>query len=188
MRKIVYTLTGLFLGLILTVTLFGSTVNEVYDEIYRDINIGYFISIVHVFFLHTKHPYITLLLWFLIGLLLSIIAARRMFTLGLYISFVTFLLIYIPLLINGIIPLPHTLYGEYVLISTYIFPLLVNGIVCGLGCYIGGLIRKPKEEILSPDIEKKLLSSIPIKCPKCGYKVYSNPLYCSNCGEKIKQK
>lgn len=183
-----YAIIGLFLGLILTYILFGSVVNEVYNEMYKNIAIGYLLSIVHVFFLHFKHPYIILLLWFSIGLLLSIITARKMFTVGLYISFLAFLLIYIPLLVNGIIPLPHTLYGEYILISTYIFPLLVNGVICGLGCYIGGLIRKPKEERLKPDIERKLLASIPMKCPKCGSIIYSNSVYCSSCGERIEQK
>lgn len=174
----------------LSLTLFSQSqfIEDIYVTEYSEIPYGYVIATIYTFFIGSAHNYIILVYWFIIGLVLSLIEARPMFSIGLYISFYTFLLLYIPLLIYGKAVPPYTFYGEYVLISTFIFPLFINGIICGLGAHIGGRIRKSMRSKQVKEIRNDVFSSIPILCPHCGKVIYSNSLYCSNCGLEITKK
>ncbi|MCD6514758.1 MAG: zinc ribbon domain-containing protein, partial [Candidatus Odinarchaeota archaeon] len=125
-------------------------------------------------------------LWILSGFVIGLITRKPStgFLSGFYMA-TFFVMIYFALLfLNGMTVLPITIYGQFTFIITIVFPLIKNGFIAGFGGYIGGNITKPRKQIIA-QLTEDILKTFPIKCPKCGFEMSSNALFCSNCGEPL---
>lgn len=60
--------------------------------------------------------------------------------------------------------------------------MLITGLGGGLGCII-----IPRKNHIVEKKKEKIKSILPIVCPNCGYKIYSNALICPICNYKLRE-
>lgn len=80
---------------------------------------------------------------------------------------------------------------EFTQLSRYpfFFLILVNGFITGvlggLSGYMGSKLTETEE---SPPLPKVTTTKLLTECPNCGYQFHSLPLFCANCGKKLRKE
>lgn len=160
-------------------------INILEINIYKTAMLGNILQILETL-IHHENKRNILLIWLSAGFIIGLISRKPSmgFATGFYSAILLVGTYYFLLYINNLTTLPITIYGQFVFITTILFPLIENGIITSLGGYIGGNITKSRK-IFVAHLTEEMINIFPIKCPHCGFEIASNALYCSNCGEEI---
>lgn len=197
MKKVAL-IIGLILSIFLTLFLFPDKVQAASTQ-YSALNtlIGFSIpylteilGALNVIFWH-DYSYTIIGAWILIGLVVG--AATRKgstgFSYGFYMATLIAAILYvIAVTIYDSQYLPYTPYGEFNFIVYFVYPAVVNGVLCGFGGMIGGRVTKKGIRGLSEKEIQELIQKAERVCPKCGAKIDSSAIFCSNCGYAFESK
>jgi len=154
-------------------------------DIYKTAILGNVLQILETL-IHHENKENVLLIWVLTGFIIGLISRKPSmgFATSFYASVLVVIMYYILLYVNNLAVLPITIYGQFIFITSILFPLIENGIITSIGGYIGGIITKPRKTIVA-HLTEEMINIFPIKCPHCGFEMASNALYCPNCGGEI---
>lgn len=71
----------------------------------------------------------------------------------------------------------------------FFFLIIVNGFITGiLGGLTGYIGSKLTETEVSPPLPKVTTGKPVTECPNCGFQFHSLPLFCANCGKKLREE
>lgn len=173
--------------LIASFFLLSGQIFDLYSSIYKTTPMGEALATIHAIFFHdfSKLPVFTwLVAGFIIGLVMR--SSKRGFIVPFYASLFMLVVFYPASLAAGLVQLPHTLEGEFILIKNFMFPFVANWIIGGIGGLIGGRVARLLPKKAPSELEEKaILEEIPVTCPHCGNVVYSKSVWCANCGKKL---
>ena len=68
-------------------------------------------------------------------------------------------------------------------LMNYFTNLVTVAVISSISGYFGGYILRPKQQIFVDPT--KFGTDLPIACPHCGFKMYSNAFFCSVCGTQL---
>jgi len=185
-RNSVLGLLMLAVTIIAAYFLFPSSISSLCLSKYASISYGIVLATFDTIFSHG--PSLRLLIWLIAGFGFGLMthSSKRGFTIAFFASFFMFMVFYVAALVGGIAPSPHTMEGEFILISDFVFPFLGNLIFGGFGGFLGGLVWRFVPKKAPSELEVGMISgSLPMKCPHCGNSIYSNSKWCANCGQKL---
>jgi hypothetical protein len=160
---------------------------EIYESTYRTIPLGNLLATIHAIFLNGSSN-VPLFTWLIAGFIagLTMRSGSKGFTAPFYASLYMLIVFYPASVAFEIVPLPHTLQGEFILIRDFIYPFVANWIIGGIGGLIGGRASRLLPKKAPSEVEEKsIVEKLPITCPNCGISIYSNSAWCANCGKKL---
>lgn len=159
----------------------------IYESTYKNVPLGNVLATIHAMFLNTSSN-VPLFTWLIVGFIVGLLmrSGTKGFTVPFYASLYMLLVLYLASLASEIAPLPHTLQGEFILIRDFIYPFVADWIIGGIGGLIGGRASRLFPKKAPPEMEEKaIVEKLPITCPNCGISIYSNSVWCANCGKKL---
>jgi hypothetical protein len=77
--------------------------------------------------------------------------------------------------------------GGITLVLQKIWQGSLNGLIIGASGGLGGSLATIEGRMKKKRITKQLETETLHRCPKCGIELESNPVYCANCGNRIRR-